>query len=133
MAALAQRQLAAIGLGALLDEVRGELSEATGADVLNITPAPIPADVKLSDFQSLLSGTEIEIGKYLDRRTFVLGRVRPTLTVPGASIERRLTDRLRLRTSLETRLLPNPPSLSAGLQPRYLQVIGALLTWTIAW
>ena len=133
VAALAQRQLAAIGLGALLDEVRGELSEATGADVLNITPAPIPADVKLSDFQSLLSGTEIEIGKYLDRRTFVLGRVRPTLTVPGASIERRLTDRLRLRTSLETRLLPNPPSLSAGLQPRYLQVIGALLTWTIAW
>lgn len=133
VAALARRQLAAIGLGALLDEVRGELAGATGADVLNITPAQIPADVSLSDFQTVLSGTEIEIGKYVDRRTFVIGRIRPTLAVPGAAIERRLNDRLRLRTSLETRLLPTTPSLSAGLDPRSLQVLGALLTWTIAW
>ncbi len=133
VAALAKRQLAAIGLGALLDEVRGELAGATGADVLNITPAQIPADVSLNDFQTVLSGTEIEIGKYVDRRTFVIGRIRPTLAVPGAAIERRLNDRLRLRTSLETRLLPTTPSLSAGLDPRSLQVLGALLTWTIAW
>ncbi|MEP7383306.1 MAG: translocation/assembly module TamB domain-containing protein [Gemmatimonadota bacterium] len=133
VAALAQRQLAAIGLGALLDEVRGELVGATGADVLNITPAQLPANVTLSDFETVLRGTEIEIGKYVDRRTFIIGRIRPTLAVPGASVERRLTDRLRLRTSLETRLLPTRPSLSTGLEPRTLQVIGALLTWTIAW
>lgn len=133
VAALATRQLAAIGLGALVDEARGELADVTRADVLNITPAQLPADLSLGAVQTLLSGTEIEIGKYLDRRTFVIGRIRPTLAVPGATLERRLTERLRLRTTLETRLLPTPASLSAGLTPRTLQVIGALLTWTIAW
>lgn len=133
VAALATRQLAAIGLGALANEARGELADATRADVLNITPAQLPADLSLGAVQTLLSGTEIEIGKYLDRRTFLMGRIRPTLAVPGATLERRLTERLRLRTTLETRLLPTPASLSEGLTPRTLQVIGALLTWTIAW
>lgn len=133
VAALATRQLAAIGLGALANQARGELADATRADVLNITPAQLPADLSLGAVQTLLSGTEIEIGKYLDRRTFLIGRIRPTLAVPGATLERRLTERLRLRTTLETRFLPTPASLSAGLTPRTLQVIGALLTWTIAW
>jgi len=133
VAALARRQLAAIGLGALVDEVRSELAVATGADVLNITPAQLQADPSLGALQTVLRGTEIEIGKYLDRRTFVIGRIRPTLAVPGATLERRLNERLRLRTSLETRFLPTPPSLSAGREPRTLQVLGALLTWTISW
>lgn len=133
VAALARRQLAAIGLGALVDEVRSELAVATRADVLNITPAQLQADPSLGALQTVLRGTEIEIGKYVDRRTFVIGRIRPTLAVPGATLERRLSDRLRLRTSLETRFLPTPPSLSAGRDPRTLQVLGALLTWTIAW
>jgi hypothetical protein len=133
VAALAQRQLAAIALGALVDEVRSELSVATGADVLNITPAQLQADPSLGALQTVLRGTEVEIGNYLDSKTFVIGRIRPTLAVPGAALERRLSERLRLRTSLETRFLPTQPSLSAGLEPRTLQVLGALLTWTIAW
>ena len=133
LGALAKRQLASIGLGALVDAARSDLVAATGADVLNITPAQLPADLSLGAFQTLLRGTEIEIGKYLDRRTFLLGRIRPTLAVPGASLERRLSDRLTLQGSLETRFQPRTPSLSSGLEPRTIQLFGALLSWRIAW
>jgi len=133
VAALATRQLATIGVGALVDELRSDLATATRADILNITPAQLPADVSLGGLEVLLRGTEIEFGRYLNNRTFLLGRVRPSLTVPGASIEHRIGDRLRARGSVETRLQATTPSLSRGLTPRMLQVLGALLTWTIAW
>lgn len=133
LGALAKRQLASIGLGALVNAARSDLVSATGADVLNITPAQLPADLSLGAFQTLLRGTEIEIGKYVDRQTFLLGRIRPTLAIPGASLERRLSDRLTLQGSLETRFQPRTPSLSSGLEPRTIQLFGALLSWKIAW
>ncbi len=133
VAALATRQLATIGVGALVDEVRADLATATGADILNITPAQLPADVSLDGLQVLLRGTEIEFGRYLNNRTFLLGTVRPSLTVPGASLEHRIGERLSARGSVETRLQATPPSLSRGLEPRNRSVLGALLTWTIAW
>ncbi len=133
VAALATRQLATLGVGALVDKLRSDLATATRADILNITPAQLPADVSLGGLDVLLRGTEIEFGRYLNSRTFLLGRVRPSLTVPGASLEHRIGDRLRARGSVETRLQATPPSLSRGLTPRNLQVLGALLTWTIAW
>ncbi len=133
VAALATRQLASIAVGALVDEVRSDLASATSADILNITPAQLPADVSLGGLQTLLRGTEIEFGRYLNNRTFLLGRVRPSLTVPGASLEHRIGDRWRARASVETRLQATTPSLSRGLEPKSLQVLGALLTWTITW
>jgi len=133
MAALATRQLASIGIGALVDQVRADLAAFTRADILNITPAPIAADVTLGALETVLRGTDIEIGRYLDDRTFLLGHVRPSLTVPGASVERRLSDRLTAQASLETRLQSSTPSLGSGQKPRALQVLGALLTWRIAW
>ena len=133
VAALATRQLATLGVGALVDKLRADLATATRADILNITPAQLPADVSLGGLDVLLRGTEIEFGRYLNNRTFLLGRVRPSLTVPGASLEHRIGDRLSARGSVETRLQATPPSLSRGLTPRNLQVLGALLTWTFAW
>ncbi|MEO6445473.1 MAG: translocation/assembly module TamB domain-containing protein [Gemmatimonadaceae bacterium] len=133
VAALATRQLASIALGALVDAARADLVTATGADVLNITPAQLPRDLSLGGAGTLLRGTELEIGKYVDRRTFILGRIRPTLAIPGASIERRLTDRFTLRGTLETRYQPRTPSLSSGLPLRTIQLVGALLSWKFAW
>ncbi len=133
VAALATRQLATLAVGAMVDELRSELAAASRADILNITPAQLPADVSLSGLEVLLRGTEIEFGRYLSNRTFLLGRVRPSLTVPGASLEHRIGDRLRALGTVETRLQATPPSLSRGLEPRNRSVLGALLTWTIAW
>jgi hypothetical protein len=133
VAALAQRQLASIALGALVEEVESDLTATTRADVLNITPADLPADISLGGFQTLFRGTEIEIGKYADRHTFVLGRVRPTLAIPGATVERRIGQRFTLRGTFETRFQPRRPSLSEGLEPKTVQVLGALLQMRLAW
>ncbi len=133
VAALATRQLASIGIGALVDEVRADIASATGADVLNITPAQLPADVSLSALETVLRGTELEIGRYVNERTFVIARVRPSLILPGATIEHRFGERLRARASLETRLQATTPTLGRGVEPRALQVLGGLLTWTFVW
>ncbi|MGQ0649417.1 MAG: translocation/assembly module TamB domain-containing protein [Gemmatimonadaceae bacterium] len=133
VAALATRQLASIALGALVDEAKADLARSTRADVLNITPAELPADISLGAFQTVLRGTEIEIGKYVSRHTFVLGRVRPSAAIPGVSMERRLNDKLRVRVTFESRYQPRRPSLSAGLEPKAIHVMGTLLSWRLAW
>lgn len=133
VAALAQRQLASIAVGALVDQAKHDMAAATRADVLNITPAELPADLSLSALQTVLKGTEIEIGKYTDRHTFVLGRVRTSLAIPGASVERRIGRTFTLRGNFETRLQPERPTLTSGLAPKTIQVIGALMSWKIAW
>ncbi|MGQ0766105.1 MAG: translocation/assembly module TamB domain-containing protein [Gemmatimonadota bacterium] len=132
VAALASRQLASISLGALADQIRRQLSTATGADVLNVRPADIPADLTQGQWETILRGTEIEIGKYVDRRTFVVTTLRPT-AIPGALLERRLTPQLELRLNFETRFLPTLPSLGAPGNPLTQRVLGALLSWTVAW
>ncbi|MBC7896832.1 MAG: translocation/assembly module TamB, partial [Cytophagaceae bacterium] len=131
--ALATKQLASVALGVLVDEAKSGLATRTGADVLHITPAELPAELSLGTFQTLLRGTELEIGEYLDRHTFLIGRIRPSLAVPGASLEHRLNERLSVRGTVETRYQSQPPSLSAGLAPRTIQLVGALLTWRIGW
>ncbi|HEX7121079.1 MAG TPA: translocation/assembly module TamB domain-containing protein, partial [Gemmatimonadaceae bacterium] len=133
VAALATRQLAGVALGALVDEVQTDLAEMTRADVVDIRPADLPADLSLGGFGTLLRGTEIQLGKYLDRNTFASFQVRPTLAVPGAVIERRLSPQFRWRVSLETRFLPERPTLTTGLTPTQFQVFGTLLRWTRSW
>jgi translocation and assembly module TamB len=133
IAALAQKQLASIALGALVDAAEQDLAKSTRADVLNITPAELPADMSLGAFETLLRGTEVEIGKYADRHTFVLGRVRLSLNIPGAQVDRRIGQRFVVRGIFETRYQPLQPTLSAGLEPKALQVLGTLLRMKFAW
>ena len=133
VAALAQRQLASVAVGALVDQAKRDLTSATQADVLNITPAELPTDISLGAFQTVLKGTELEIGKYTGRNTFVLGRVRTSLAIPGALVERRVGRKIMLRGSFETRFQPERPTLTSGLTPKTIQVIGALMSWKIAW
>jgi translocation and assembly module TamB len=133
VAALATRQLAGVALGALITEIERDLIDRTAADVLNIRPADLPPGLSLGAMGTVLSGTQIEIGKYLDRHTFVVAQVRPTLAVPGATIERRFGPALRVRTSLETRYLPLRPSLTEGLRPRMQQVLAGFLIFTRSW
>ncbi|HEX6313494.1 MAG TPA: translocation/assembly module TamB domain-containing protein [Gemmatimonadaceae bacterium] len=133
VAALATRQLGGVALGALFAELESDLSERTAADVLRIRPAELPTGLSLGDFETLARGTQIEIGKYLDRNTFFVGQFRTTFAVPGATLERRFGTQFRVRTSLETRYQPLPPSLTSGLTPKPFQVFAALLRWTRTW
>jgi autotransporter translocation and assembly factor TamB len=133
VASLATRQLAGVALGALFAELESDLSEKTAADVLRIRPAELPSGLSLDDFGTLARGTQIEIGKYLDRNTFFVGQFRATLAVPGATLERRFGNQFRLRTSLETRYHPLAPSLTTGLQPKAFQVLAAMMRWTRSW
>jgi translocation and assembly module TamB len=130
---LASRQLASVALGALVDEAKQDLTRVARADVVNITPADLPADLSLTGAGTVLRGTEIQLGKYLDRRTFLLAQIRPTLAIPGASLERALGQKFRLRTSFETRFQPQRPTLTSGLKPETIQVLGALLSLSLRW
>jgi hypothetical protein len=120
-------------VNALVEQAKSDLATATRADVLNITPAQVPADFSARNFQTLLYGTEIEMGKYLDHNTFLLARVRPSLVVPGASLERRLGDQFRVRANFEARLQPQQPTLGSTLTPATINVFGALLRWSVSW
>ena len=102
-------------------------------DVLNIKPADLPPGLTLGAVRSVAAGTQIEYGKYPDRNTFLLGTFRPTLTLPGALLERRFGQQTKARLTFEPRYLPQVPSLTTGLQPRVQQVVGALLFWTRSW
>jgi translocation and assembly module TamB len=133
VASLATQQLGGVALGALFAELEKNLSERTAVDVLRIRPAELPPGLSLGDFETLARGTQIEVGKYLDRNTFFVGQFRSTFAVPGATLERRFGAQFRVRTSLETRYHPLAPSLTTGLQPKAYQVIAALLLWTKSW
>jgi translocation and assembly module TamB len=98
--ALATRQLAGVALGALYADLEADLSERTAVDVLRIRPAELPPGLSLGDVGMLARGTQVEVGKYLDRNTFFVGQFRATFAVPGATLERRFGQQFRVRTSL---------------------------------
>jgi translocation and assembly module TamB len=133
VAALATRQLAGVALGALYADLEADLSEKTAVDVLRIRPAELPPGLSLGDFGTLAKGTQIEIGKYLDRNTFFVGQFRATFAVPGATLEHRFGSQFRVRTSLETRYHPLAPTLTTGLQPKPYHVIAGMLLWVRSW
>jgi hypothetical protein len=114
-------------------ELESDITEKTAFDVVHIRPGELPPGLSLSGVRQVALGTQVEIGKYLDRNTFFYGTFRPTFALPGATIERRFGAQFRARASLEPRYLPQVPSLTSGLQPRVQQVLGALLFWTRSW
>lgn len=132
-AALSAQMLGSMAIDAIADKSTDDLTRITRADVVNITPGELPPDLSMGGFETLLKGTEIEIGRYLDRQTFLMARVRPTLVVPGATFERRLSERFRWRATYDTRFLQETPSLSTGIEPRTIPVIGSMFAWTFVW
>jgi translocation and assembly module TamB len=126
-AAFAAKQVGAAALGALTDEAAGQAAKSLGADVLNITPA----DVSL-DAGSLLRGTQIEFGKYLEANTFVQLEVRPdpaSLQRPGFQISHRFNTRsgYRIDASFEPRYLLKQPTLATDQSPQTTSAFGLFL------
>ena len=110
-AELVSRQLAAVALGVLTDQLSGEAARSLGVDFFNIAPADVQSDVG-----SFLRGTEFEAGKYIKSHTFLALQVRPdpaALQRPGIVLQHRFGG-LRgysLETSLQPRYLLKDPTL----------------------
>lgn len=126
-AGIATRQLAAVAMGALVEDVQANAARSIGADVLNITPADIPTNLSLTGIETLLAGTQVEVGKYVNSRTYVVLQARPTFVAPGLSIEHRMPKGYRIEASLEPRFLLRQPTLSQQQTPRATSVFGAFL------
>jgi translocation and assembly module TamB len=130
VAALATRQLAAVAMGAAVQELQQDAARQLGADVFNITPADVPNELSATGVQGLLKGTEIEAGKYFSPETFVATQLRPASgQVLGLRVEQRLPKGFRIEASFEPRFLLREPSLAQQDPARPVRVIGAFLVW----
>ena len=113
-AALASRQLTAVTLGALLNNVEGNLARYLGADVLNITATGIAPEVQniFGGLGGFLLATELEYGRYFGTSSYAVITLNPanfastnTISPIGFRWEYRLPRNYRLETSFGPRFL----------------------------
>jgi hypothetical protein len=128
-AAFAYKRLTSVAIGVLADEFEGNASRSLGADVFNITPADVPNEVYTPQgIGSLLKGTEVELGKYVDPMTFVSVQTRLQSKFPGLRAQRRTAKGFRFELSLEPRYKILQPTLDAATTtPSPYPVYGAFL------
>ena len=127
VAGLATRQLAGVAIGVMANEAERDLGRSLGADVFNISPADVPAELSGNSAQALLSGTEVEIGRYINRSTFVALQARPSAAIPGIRVQHRMAKGFRIETSYEPRVLLSEPTLSREVNLRQVRVFGGVL------
>lgn len=130
--ALAQQQLASVALGATIDQVVAQIErEGTrnGLDVFRVHAGELPAEAAFqSYFRNIVSGTEIEAGKYITPRLFLEARGR-TNTTPGLSVQYRGQLGLTWTGTWEPRYMPVEPSLATTTTAARRRTLGLLLLW----
>lgn len=141
--AAATQRLGAIGLGVLVDQLEGQTSRSLGADVVNITPADltIEASNPFSGLDALVRGTQVELGKYYNRNTFVSLMVRPSVfsskgenrSIPGIRLQHRFGSGFSLDTSFEGRYLIQAPTLESDQRATSSGVFGLFLIREWGW
>jgi hypothetical protein len=100
-------------------------ARSLGADVFTITPADVPEQgLSLNGVQTVLAGTQIEAGKYVDRQTYIATQIRAQ-TTPGFVVQRRLPKGFRIEASIDSRYLVNQPTLSSDVPVRTEATFGA--------
>ena len=135
LGAPATQQLAGVTLGAVVDDLVADLEqEATraGLHVIRISPADdLPEELVFQGaLSNVLRGTEIELGKYLNRRLFIAGQGRPIGdTWPGILVEYRTPGGLLWRTTWGPHYLPQEPSLATDQTVDPSRVFGSFLNW----
>jgi autotransporter translocation and assembly factor TamB len=107
---VASSRLAGVALGVALDEVKGSAARSLGVDVFNITPSDIP--VFSSNSGQFLKSTEVEIGRYVNPRTFVTAVATLGGALPGLSLTHRTAKGLRFETSFSPRYILLTPTLA---------------------
>ncbi len=118
---VAGSRLAGIAVGVALDELKGNATRSMGVDVFNITPGDLPVFNGPGGLDEFIKGTELEVGRYINPRTF--GSV---IATPGAlaftgggsrapiglSVTHRTAKGYRFETSYTPRYFLNPPTLA---------------------
>jgi translocation and assembly module TamB len=126
-AALATRQLTATAVGVLTREFAANAARSLGADVFTVTPADVPNELSINGVTTLLAGTQVEAGKYVDRQTYVAAQLRASGATPGFVVQRRLSKGYRIEASVDSRYRLNQPTLSTDVPARSEVAVGAFL------
>jgi translocation and assembly module TamB len=125
---LASARLAGVALGEALNQLEGEAGRSLGVDVFNITPGDVPVNPGQSGFQQFVTGTEIEVGRYVNPRTFVTFIGSPgnfpclsgssrrdaagsNCVPPGLNLIHRTSKGYRFETGYSPRYILDPPTL----------------------
>jgi translocation and assembly module TamB len=132
-ASLLGQRLAAVALDAFVEDFEGQATRQTGADVFNITPADISSETRNRGATGFLQGTQIEVGKYTDPRTFFALQTRLSMFAsrredrasPGFRIQRRTGKGFRVEASFEPRYLLKAPTLEINQRIAGTAVFGA--------
>lgn len=124
-AALATRQLTATALGVMTRQFAATAARSLGADVFTITPADLPTGLTIGGVQTLLAGTQVEAGKYVDRQTYIATQIRAQGTTPGFVVQRRLSKGYRIEASIDSRYLLSRPTLATDIEARSAATFGA--------
>ena len=118
---LAGARLFGVAIGEALNQVEGDAARSLGVDVFNVTPGDVPVLAGQSTITQLVTGTEIEAGKYLSPSTYATVIATPGAFVlnggglkvpPGVSLSHRTSKGYRFETSYGPRYILNPPTLS---------------------
>ncbi len=118
-----QQKMAGLFLGVLVDQLQTQVGRSLGADVFRITPADVNAEVAQAtrgQFSGLLSGTNIEYGRFFSPEVYVAATGSPssiafqqgTNTPLGVSVQRRTTRGLQYIATFEPRFILQPSTLS---------------------
>jgi len=126
-AALATRQLTATALGVMTRQFAATAARSLGADVFTITPADLPTGLTLTGVTTLLAGTQLEAGKYVDRQTYVATQIRAQGATPGFIVQRRLSKGYSIEASIDSRFLLSQPTLAADVPSKSAATFGAFL------
>lgn len=116
---VASSQLTAIAIGEVLNEAQGDAARSLGVDVFNITPGSANAFLTGSDgAASFVTNTQLEIGKYINPRTFASLVIPPGLASqtnrvpPGLALTHRTSKGYRFETSFTPHYFLQSPTLA---------------------
>ena len=127
-AAMAYKRLAGVAIGVVADQFEGEASRSLGADVFNITPNDVAPEVYTPNgIKDFLTGTQVELGKYVDPRTYLALRAAGT-GLPGIALRQRTSKGFIYEATLEPRAPVIAPSLDPNTTLRQFEVFGAFIT-----
>ncbi|MDB4899546.1 MAG: hypothetical protein JWN53_1354, partial [Gemmatimonadetes bacterium] len=124
---VAGSRLTAIALGEMLNQLEGDAARSLGVDVFNISPGNV--QLGTGGASQLVSGTELEAGKYISPSTFVSAVATPGLIVQGPSGGRAppgvtLTHRTNKGYRFETSFVPHYVLFSPTLAGQNAAPIG---------
>lgn len=125
---VASARLAGVALGETLNQMEGDAARSLGVDIFNITPGDVPVNTGQGGFQQFITGTELEVGRYINPRTFVTGIVSPGAVAcasgssrndptgsncvpPGVNLTHRTAKGYRFETGYSPRYILDPPTL----------------------